>query len=116
MEIKSQLKSIRISARKVKLVIDLIRNKQVVEAEKILQFIRKIATLPVQKLLQSAVKNAEHNYKIEKDNLYIKKITVGQGTSLKRWRPRAFGRAAPIKKHTCHINITLGEKEAIKQK
>lgn len=111
MEIKAQTKFIRLSARKAKLVIDLIRRKPVIEAEKILQFIRKAAVVSVRKLLQSAVKNAEHNFKLEKNNLYIKKIIVGQGASLKRWRPRAFGRAAPIRKHTCHLEIVLEAKE-----
>lgn len=109
MEIKAQAKFIRVSPRKVKLVIDLIRGKAVAEAETILNFCRKAAREQVLKLLKSARANAVNNFKLDKDNLYIKKIIVGQGPALKRWRPRAFGRAAPIRKHTCHISIVLGE-------
>ncbi len=116
MEVKAQLKSVRISARKIKLVIDLIRNKTVTDADKILQFTKKAGVLPISKLLKSAISNAVHNFKADKNNLFIKKITVGQGTSLKRWRPRAFGRAAPIRKHTCHIDIVLDEKETTTKK
>jgi len=110
MEVKAHLKSIRISSRKVKLVIDLIRNKQVGEADKILMFTNKISVLPIRKLLKSAVANAVHNFKMDEKNLFIKTITAGQDTSLKRWRPRAFGRAAPIHKHACHIDIALEER------
>lgn len=110
MEVKAQAKYIRMSSRKVKLVIDLIRGKSVPEAETILAFARKAASRPVLKLLKSAVANAINNFKLERENLYVKKIAADQGPSLKRWRPRAFGRASPIKKHTCHISIVLDER------
>lgn len=110
MEIKAKARYIRMSSRKVKLVIDLIRGKSVKEAEAILAFVNKAAARPVGKLLQSAVANAVNNSKLEKEKLFIKKITADQGPSLKRWRPRAFGRAAPIKKHTCHISIVLEDR------
>lgn len=110
MEVEAHARYIRMSSRKVKLVIDLIRGKSVEEAEKILTFVKKAAGRPVLKLLKSAAANAAHNFKLEKGNLFVKKITADQGPSLKRWRPRAFGRAAPIKKHTCHISIILEDK------
>lgn len=110
MEVQAKARYIRMSSRKVKLVIDLIRGKSVKEAEAILAFVNKTAVRPVRKLLQSAVANAVNNSKLEKDKLFIKKIVADQGPSLKRWRPRAFGRAAPIKKHTCHISIVLEDR------
>lgn len=99
------------SARKVKLVIDLIRGKSTAEAEKILVFTNKAASTPVLKLLKSAVANAVHNHKMNPADLSISAIAVGQGPVLKRWRARAFGRAAPIRKPTCHINLTLSDKK-----
>ncbi|HPV70893.1 MAG TPA: 50S ribosomal protein L22 [Candidatus Magasanikbacteria bacterium] len=110
MEIKSQVKFIRMSSRKVELVIEMLRKKSVTDAENILRFSKKLAAKPVAKLLKAAVADAEHNFKLSKENLFVKSIVVGQGTSLKRWRPRAFGRAAPIKKHTCHVSIVLEDK------
>lgn len=110
MEVQAKARYIRMSSRKVKLVIDLIRGKSVKQAEAILAFVNKAATRPVSKLLQSAVANAVNNSKLEKGKLFIKKIAADQGPSLKRWRPRAFGRAAPIKKHTCHISIVLEDR------
>lgn len=112
MEIKAKAKFIRLSSRKAKLVIDLIRGKSVIEAEKVLAFTNKAGSRPVLKLLKSAIANAIHNFKLEKDKLYIKKITADQGPTLKRWRPRAFGRANPIKKKTCHLSIVLDERQA----
>lgn len=110
MEVKAQAKFIRMSPRKVRLVIDLIRGQAVAEAETILNFCRQAAREPVLKLLRSAIANAVNNFKLDEKNLYIKEIVTGQGPVLKRWRPRAFGRAAPIKKHTCHISIVLEDK------
>ena len=111
MEVKAKAKYIRMSSRKVKLVIDLIRGKSVKEAETILTFVRKEAARPVLKLLKSDIANAVNNFKLDEKNLYVKRIAADQGPALKRWRPRAFGRAAPIKKHTCHISIILDEKK-----
>ena len=110
MEVKSQVKFIRMSSRKVELVIEMLRKKSVIDAENILHFSKRAAAKPVAKLLHAAVADAEHNFKLSKENLFVKSIVAGQGTSLKRWRARAFGRAAPIKKHTCHISIVLEER------
>lgn len=111
MEIKAQARFIRLSARKTRLVADLIRGQAAAKAETILAFTQKAPSRPVLKLLRSAIANASHNFKLEKEKLFVKKITVDQGPALKRWRPRAFGRAAPIKKPTCHISIVLEEKK-----
>ena len=109
MEVKAFARYIRMSPRKVKLVIDLIRGKRVTEAQTILAFTVKGAVVPVLKLLNSAIANAKHNFKLEESNLVVKKITADQGPSLKRFRPRAFGRAAGIKKRTTHITLILDE-------
>ena len=103
------------SPRKIRLVVDLIRGSDATKAEHQLQFMNKRAARPVLKLLQSAIANAENNDKLKKENLFIKTITVDQGPTLKRWRPRAFGRAATILKKSSHITIILGEKEVIKK-
>lgn len=104
------------SPRKVRLVVDAVRGLPVAAAETRLQFIKKDAALPVLKLLRSAIANAEHNFKLRKEDLIVAKITADGGPTLKRSRSRAFGRAAPIRKRTTHINITLSSKaEVIKQ-
>lgn len=109
--ITAKLRHLRISPRKVRLVVDLIRGMDVVEAENQLKFLPKRAADPVLKLLKSAIANALNNYKAVKENLYISKITVDPGPTLKRWMPRAMGRATPKLKRTSHITIALGFKD-----
>jgi len=111
MEAKAQAKTVRISSRKVQLVIDLIRGKNVGEAFAILAHTPKAASPMVTKLLKSAVANAEHNYDMDVDNLYIKEIFVGEGPTMKRIRPRAQGSATQILKRTSHTTIVVAEKE-----
>lgn len=111
MDVIAHVRNLRMSPRKVRLVADLIRGKRVSDAEAELRFIPKAAALPVRKLLASAAANASHNFKLVKDTLVIKSITVNQGPTLKRFRPRAMGRAAPIRKRTSHITIILSEKK-----
>jgi len=110
MEVKAKARFIRMSPRKVRLVVDVIRGLDVDLALAKLDFINKAAVRPVRKVLLSAVANARHNYDIGQNNLYIKKITVDEGPKLKRWQPRAHGRATMIRKRTSHINIVLEEK------
>lgn len=111
MEIKAKAKYIKISPKKVRLVVDAIRNMGAEQALAQLQFIKKGAVKPVAKLLNSAMANAFHNFEIEKGGLRIKEIRVDQASTLKRWRPRAFGKAGMIRKKSSHINIILeGEK------
>ena len=103
------------SPRKVRLVINAIRGLPVAAAETRLLFLPKLASEPVLKLLRSAIANAEHNFHLKKDDLVVKTITADGGPTLSRSRPRAFGRAAPIRKRTTHINITLTTKDEVKK-
>ncbi|MBU1032402.1 50S ribosomal protein L22 [Patescibacteria group bacterium] len=112
MEVKASLRRLHMAPRKVRLVVDLVRGLPVKEAVLRLSFLQKEAALPVLKLLKSAMANAEHNFKLDSSDLVVKSITADGGMTLKRWRPRAFGRAAPIRKRTTHINIVLAQKEA----
>ena len=116
MKITANLNHLRMSPRKVRLVADFIRGMDVKEAETQLRFLTKRAAEPVLKLLNSAVANASHDFDIEKDNLYISEIQINEGPTLKRWRARAMGRAAPIMKRTSHINLVLETKKGIKVK
>lgn len=109
MEVKAVAKYIRISPQKARLVVDLVRGKKVEEAQRILTFTRKKAAGVVAKVLKSAIANATQNPNIDEKILYVKKIFVGQGPSLKRWRARAQGRAAMIKKRMSHITVILDE-------
>ncbi len=111
MESRAQAKMVRISSRKVKLVIDLIRGKNIGEAFAILRLTPKAASPVVEKILKSAVANAEHNYNMDVEKLYIKEIFVGEGPTLKRFRPRAQGRATQILKRTSHTTVVVAEKE-----
>jgi len=100
---------VRISPRKVKIVIDLIRGKKVGEALSILEHTPKAASEPVAKLLKSAIANAENNLGMNPDSLYVAEIYANQGPTLKRFRPRAQGRAYRIRKRTSHISVVLDE-------
>ena len=102
---------IRISSRKVKVVIDLIRGKSVNEAMGILMFTPKAAAEPVLKVLKSATANAENNMNLSADDLYVAEVFANQGPTLNRFRPRAQGRASRIRKRTSHITIILDEKK-----
>lgn len=109
MEVKAQAKYIRMSPRKVRLLTSLVKGKSVAVALDQLTFAGKTAALPVRKVIASAIANAKHNFDIDENNLFIKEIRVDQGTTLKRWLPRAHGRATPLRKRTSHINVILGE-------
>lgn len=100
---------VRISSRKVKIVVDLIRGKSVREAEAILRYTPKAATEPVLKLLNSAVANAENNLELNRDDLYVAEVYANQGPTLMRYRARAHGRASRIRKRTSHITIILDQ-------
>jgi len=109
MEAKAQGKYIRISPQKARLVADLIRGRKVEEATRILTFTQKKAAGIIGKVLKSAVANASQNPGIDENILFVKKVFVDQGPSLKRWRARAQGRVAPIKKRMSHITVVLDE-------
>ena len=110
MEVKARLKFVRVSPRKAQLVADLVRGKGSEEALNILTFTKKAAAKILIKLLKSAIANATQKKNIDVDLLFIKKITVDQGPTMKRFQPRALGRATTIRKRTSHINIVLDEK------
>jgi large subunit ribosomal protein L22 len=110
MESKAVAKYMRMSPQKVRLVADLVRGKKVQEARNILLYTRKYAAGIVANVLKSAVANAAQNPNIDENILYVKEIFVDQGPSLKRWRARAQGRAAGIKKRSSHITVILDEK------
>jgi len=112
MEARAILRYARISPRKVKIVIDLIRNKPVGEAMAILKHTPKAASAILEKLLNSAIANAENNHNMDVDKLYIAEAYANQGPTLKRIRPRAQGRAFRIRKRTSHITLVLKEKES----
>tara|TARA_B110000438_G_scaffold252656_1_gene257806 strand:+ start:53 stop:475 length:423 start_codon:yes stop_codon:yes gene_type:complete len=104
-------KNVRSSTRKVALVLDFIRGKKVDVAIRDLEFTRKRIAHDVKKTVQSAVANAENNYQYDIDNLYVKEAYVGKSIVMKRFRPRAKGRASAIKKPFSRITIILGEKK-----
>ena len=107
----AKLSYARISSRKVKTVIDLIRNKNAGEALAILKLTPKAASELVEKLLKSAIANAENNHGMDVNKLYVAEIYANQGPTLKRVRPRAQGRAFRIRKRTSHITVVLKERE-----
>ncbi|MFA6552300.1 MAG: 50S ribosomal protein L22 [Candidatus Paceibacterota bacterium] len=109
--ITAKLSNYRQSPRKVRLVADLVKGKKVEEAIASLAFIIKSASLPITKLLKSAVRNAEQNFNLKKENLYIKSLRIDSGPVLKRSMPRARGSAFPILKRTSNILLILDEKK-----
>ncbi len=109
MEVKASLKYARIGAFKARLVANLVRGQEVNKAIRNLTFSSKKAGLMIKKLIESAASNIQ-NQVMDVDNLYVKTITVDEGPVLKRFRPRAQGRASGIKKKTSHINVVLAER------
>ena len=110
--VRAQAKYVRTSARKARLVCDHIRGKDVAEARAILAFTPRAAAKPWLKLLESAIANAEHNHELVGDELKIAAVHADEGPTLKRYRPRAMGRATRIRKRTSHLTITLTPKES----
>jgi large subunit ribosomal protein L22 len=106
-EVRAEARYVRTAPRKAALVVDEIRGRSVPEARTILAFMTRDAALDVRKVLDSAVANAEANHGLTGDDLYVAAAHVGAGPTLKRWRARARGRVARIKKRTCHITIGL---------
>lgn len=111
MEARATLRYARISPRKVSIVMDLIRNKPLAEAQAILQYTPKAACEPLLKLVKSAAANAENNHNMDKNSLYVAECFVTPGPTLKRIRPRAQGRAYRVLKRTSHVTVVLKEKE-----
>lgn len=111
MEARAVSKYLRVSAQKTRLVADMVRGKKVDEALILLRFTPKKSGRLISKVLRSAMANAENNKSGDLEKLYIKTIKVDQGPRLKRFRPRAMGRATPIIKPSSHITIVLDEKK-----
>jgi large subunit ribosomal protein L22 len=109
-EVRAEAKYVRMSPRKARLVAEHIRGRSVPEARAVLAFTTREAAGAIEKVLQSAVSNAEANHGIAEDRLYIKAAYVDGGPVLKRWRARARGRVARIRKRTCHITVQLAER------
>ncbi|SFG94992.1 large subunit ribosomal protein L22 [Desulfotomaculum arcticum] len=110
-EAKAVARFIRISPRKVRLVVDLIRGKDVKEALAILKYTPQRASVPVAKVVKSAAANAEHNYDMDSENLVVAACYVDQGPTIKRWQPRAMGRADVLRHRTSHITVIVQEKK-----
>lgn len=111
MEAKAVSRYVRIAPNKVRQVVNMIRGKQVDEAISILKFTPKKASGVVEKVLNSAIANAEHNYDMDRDNLYISEAFVDQGPTMKRFKARAMGRADMIRKRTSHVTVVVSERE-----
>jgi len=107
---KAQLRYVRIAPRKVRLVVDLIRGKRVGDAIAILRHTPRAASPILEKLLNSAIANAEHNYQMDVNKLVISEAYVNEGPTMKRYQPRARGSAFPILKRTSHITLVVTEK------
>ena len=107
MEAKASMKYVRTTPRKMRRVVDLIRGQHVQEARRILRFSPLGASREVQKLLDSAVANAERNPGVVAENLLISRAWVDEGPTLKRFRPRAYGRAARVRKRTSHVTVVV---------
>lgn len=106
---KAKLRYLRVAPRKARLVVDLVRGKDVSEALNILTFTRRAASEPVRKLIESAIANAEAQ-EADIDRLYVERIYVDEGPTLRRFRPRAMGRATRINKKTSHVTCVLAER------
>lgn len=114
--VKAELKNYRQSPRKVRMVVDIVRGKKVKEALNILTVTTKRSSLPIKKLVESAIANAKHNFNLEVENLFIKEISVNEGVTAHRWMPRARGSAAPIRKRSSRILVILDELKNKKSK
>jgi large subunit ribosomal protein L22 len=104
---RAEARYIRMSASKARAVLDLIRGLDVAQADQVLQFCERDASIPIRKCLASAIANAEHNDSQLPDELYVSACYADEGPTLKRWRPRARGRATRIRKRTCHIVVIV---------
>lgn len=116
MEIKAKLNYLHVAPRKARLVSNLIKGMDIKEARTQLRFMPQRTSGYLLKLLDSAISNAENNFKIDKEGLFIKEIRIDEGVPFKRWRPVSRGRAFQVLKRTCSINLVLGIREGLKPK
>ncbi len=110
MDVVAKLRYLRISPRKVRLVLDLVRGQDLAVAETQLQYLPKASSRPLMKLLKSAAANAEHNFKLDPKGLYIKQAFADEGPKLKRFQPHAMGRATEIRKRSSHVTVVLASR------
>ena len=113
MKVRAQAKHIRQSPYKVRRVLDLVRGLPVDEARVVLEFTSRKAAGTIIKVLDSAVANAEHNFALDAEELFVAEAYADEGPTLKRWRPRARGRATKIRKRTSHITIIVADEEEV---
>ena len=111
MEARAQARFIRVTPRKARRVVDLIRGLPAAEAQAVLRFAPQRASEPVGKVLASAIANAEHNNRLDADTLFVSKAWVDEGPTLKRFRPRAQGRAYRVNKRTSHITVVVESRD-----
>jgi large subunit ribosomal protein L22 len=111
MEARAQARYARVTPRKARRVVDLIRGLPAAQAQAVLQFAPQAASEPVGKVLDSAIANAEHNFELDRDTLWVSEAYVDEGPSLKRFRPRAQGRAYRINKRTSHITVVVESRQ-----
>jgi len=116
MQITVKLNHLRVTARKAREVVDLIRGKTATDAKVLLSFATRKSATPILKLLNSAVASAKHDFQVEEGNLFVSKTMVDEGPTLKRWHAMSRGRAYPIMKRSAHITIVLSEINPIKEK
>ena len=110
MKVRAQARFVRQSPYKVRRVLDLIRGLPVEEAQHVLTFTARAASEPILKVLRSAIANAEHNHALDADELYVAEAYADEGPTLRRYRPRARGRATRIRKRTSHITVVVSER------
>ena len=115
MRVKAQARYVRQSPYKVRRVLDLVRGLPVNEVEDVLRLTQRGATEPISKVLKSAVANAEHNHALDAEELHVAEAFADEGPTLKRYRPRARGRATRINKRTSHITIVVGDDEELQE-
>ena len=113
MRVRAHARYIRMSPYKVRQVLGLIRGLPVQEADQLLSFTNRAAAEPVRKVLRSAVANAEHNHALDADELIVAEAYADAGPTLRRWRPRARGRATRIRKRTSHITVVVAERSEV---
>lgn len=109
MKVRAQARFVRQSPQKVRAVLDLVRGMPANEAIQVLQFSERRAALPVRKVVQSALANADNNFGFDAEELILSECYADEGPTLKRWRPRARGRATPIHKRTSHITVVVSD-------
>ena len=109
-DVKASARTVRVTTRKAKLVLDLIRGKDVKEAMAILSFLPNKAARITKKVVKSACANASHNFQMDEEKLYVKACYADEGVTLKRFMPRAKGSASPIMKRTSHITVVVNER------